>query len=302
MGSSSFLTLCLNPTLQKTLSYPKVVRDTVNRTSNHRLDASGKGINVTRVLDQLGKTVVHLTHLGGVNKSLFLELCSQDDLRIRWEDSGSDIRFCYTVLDGSDRSVTELVEEAKPVAAGTEARILGAFRECLPPDGTFIVSGTRAGGYSDALIPGMVKEARERGLRIILDVRGQDLINSLPFKPDILKPNLSEFVGTFFKSPPADEGELRSAVVAKARELSIAHGCAVVMTRGARSVWTVQGEDFREYAFQAVPPVNTIGSGDAFTAGLAAALDSGADLPVAIGEGARCGRLNAQLLRPGVIR
>jgi len=91
-------------------------------------------------------------------------------------------------------------------------------------------------------------------------------------------------------------------VVAKARELSLSYGSAVVLTRGARSVWTIQGEDFREYAFQAVPPCNTTGSGDAFTAGLAAALDSGADLPAAIEEGARCGRLNAELLRPGVIR
>jgi len=50
-----FLTICLNPTLQKTLCFSSVVPGTVNRTGVHRLDVSGKGINVTRVLTQLGK-------------------------------------------------------------------------------------------------------------------------------------------------------------------------------------------------------------------------------------------------------
>jgi len=47
---------------------------------------------------------------------------------------------------------------------------------------------------------------------------------------------------------------------------------------------------------------NTTGCGDAFTAGLAAALESGADFDTAVSEGIRCGALNAALVKPGVIR
>jgi len=39
-----------------------------------------------------------------------------------------------------------------------------------------------------------------------------------------------------------------------------------------------------------------------FTAALAAALEDGASLEQAIAQGARCGALNAMLLRPGVIK
>jgi 1-phosphofructokinase/tagatose 6-phosphate kinase len=66
-------------------------------------------------------------------------------------------------------------------------------------------------------------------------------------------------------------------------------------------VWVVSGGEFRELEFPSVPPVNTTGSGDAFTAGLASALDDGRDLYDAVAEGARCGRLNAQYLKPGTI-
>jgi fructose-1-phosphate kinase PfkB-like protein len=74
----AFLTVCLNPTIQKTLRYPSITPGTVNRTAHHRLDVSGKGINVTRVLTQLGKKVTHLTQLGGVMRPLFLSLCEKD--------------------------------------------------------------------------------------------------------------------------------------------------------------------------------------------------------------------------------
>ena len=114
-----FLSVCMNPTLQKTLCFNTVIPDRVNRAAACRLDASGKGINVTRVLSQLGKDAVHLTQLGGELRRLFLGLCEKDRLDVRWVESGSAVRFCYTIIAGgevsgtadSGRTVTELVEE-----------------------------------------------------------------------------------------------------------------------------------------------------------------------------------------------
>ena len=62
------------------------------------------------------------------------------------------------------------------------------------------------------------------------------------------------------------------------------------------------GEKFYEIDIQPVKAVNTIGCGDAFTAGLACALDNGANFKDAINEGIRCGALNASFLKTGVIR
>jgi len=302
MNTHPFLAICLNPTLQKTLRLAALELDAVNRTAEHRLDACGKGINVTRVLTQLGRQVVHLTQLGGSLCPLFLDLCAQDGLEVRWTDSGSAIRFCYTLIDAATRFVTELVEESEPVGLHTEGALRDLYGRVLPDRGTLIFSGTKAAGFSDQLVPDMVRAAKERGLTVILDVKGADLKNSLPYGPDIIKPNLSEFVATYLPDPPGSERELRDAVADKALALCRRHRCRVVVTRGARSVWAADGDDFFEMDFEVVPPVNTTGSGDAFTAGLAAALSEGADLRSAIAEGARCGRLNAGLFKPGVIR
>jgi len=66
-----FLVVCLNPTIQKTLVFKSLKLDAVNRAAEVRTDASGKGVNVARVLTQCGYPATHLTHAGGPNKDWF---------------------------------------------------------------------------------------------------------------------------------------------------------------------------------------------------------------------------------------
>jgi len=308
----SFLTVCLNPTIQKTLRFSSIIPGAVNRTGVHRLDVSGKGINVTRVLSQLGKKALHLTQLGGVMRPLFLSLCEQDGLSVEWVESESEIRFCYTVLNDADSAVTELVEESDAVCAGTEQRLLEKFDTILCDTSLdlkyLIISGTKAAGFSDTVIPTMTHNAKERGLRVILDVKGKDLIESLQYEPDVVKPNLLEFVETFAPDLIRDNDQITEDDSARERiksailDTAQKYNCRVILTNGSRKTLAADRDRFFEAEFEAVKAINSTGCGDAFTAGLAVALEDGASFYEAIGEGARCGALNAVLIRPGVIR
>ncbi|GHU59437.1 phosphofructokinase [Spirochaetia bacterium] len=310
MGVRSCLSVCMSPTLQKTLCFPGIAPGMVNRTAAHRLDAAGKGINVSRVLTQLAKPNLHLTQLGGSLRPLFLELCAADGLAIQWVESNSPIRFCYTLITGEDsgRTVTELVEEAAPVGPGTEDRLMAAYVAALPDQDMVVISGSKAAGFSDALIPGMVREAKEAGSKVVLDIRGRDLLGSLAFSPDIIKPNLLEFALTFAPELLSgnelidDTGRVKGRIRDICGELWDKHHSRVVLTRGGEGIWFADGEGLHEYPVEPMRAVNTTGSGDAFTAGLAAAFGDGASLQDAVAEGARCGRLNAGLLRIGSIR
>ena len=307
MKKHSFLSVCMNPTLQKILVFSDLTRNSVNRTKEYRLDASGKGINVSRVLTQLGKDCYHLTQLGGVMRPLFLELCNQDNIHIKWVESSSPIRFSFTLLDKSDNSVTELVEESESVGEGTGERLLSAFAELIPDFSFLIISGTKAAGFPDTLIPEMVRMAKKEGAKVILDVRGQDLLKSLVFLPDIIKPNLYEFICTFapdlisHNSIKIGENALRARVEKIWAEIYEKFRLNLVLTRGADSVWYADKGVFAEYDIESIKPYNTTGSGDAFTAGLAASLEEGYSFRDAVAFGARCGTLNAALIRPGVV-
>ncbi|MDR2079413.1 MAG: PfkB family carbohydrate kinase [Treponema sp.] len=297
----------MNPTLQKVLCFSGLTADTVNRTSRYRFDIAGKGLNVCRVLSQLGKQAVHLTPLGGDFGPLFLALAEREGMAIRWVESGSPVRFCYTLINDRDGSVTELIEDARPVEGGTEERIRAAYEALLPEPHTVVIAGTRAPGFSDDLVPYMVRRAKEEGRRVVLDLRGSDLINSLPHGPDVIKPNLLEFAATFGPDlirgeAVAGGGETLSRIRELCRSLCAQYRCGIVLTRGSKPVWYAQGDRFAEFPLEPVKPVNTTGSGDAFTAGLAAALGEGASLAEAVAEGVRCGGLNAGFLQVGTIR
>ncbi|MDR0654855.1 MAG: PfkB family carbohydrate kinase [Treponema sp.] len=296
-----YLTISMNPTLQKIICFSSITKDAVNRSRQHRFDVAGKGLNVCRVLSQLGKEAVHLTALGGETKSLFLEMSRREGIALQWVESGIPIRFCYTLIDKEDSSVTELIENTQPVVAETEGRFREAYEELLPRCGAVVIAGTKAGGFSGELVPFMVRRAKEAGRKVTLDLWGEDLLKSLPYSPDVIKPNLAEFAATFFPDAAGIPG--KEQVRALCLKLCREHRCAVVLTRGTEAVWYAEGEAFAEYSFTPVAEtVNTTGSGDAFTAGLAAALGDGRSLREAVAEGVRCGSLNAGFLQVGTIR
>ncbi|MDR2052592.1 MAG: PfkB family carbohydrate kinase [Treponema sp.] len=300
-----YLTVSMNPTLQKILCFPSITMDRVNRSPRHRFDVAGKGLNVCRVLSQLGKSAVHLTTLGGDMRPLFLEMSRREGLSVHWVESGSPIRFCYTLIDEGAGSVTELIENAAPAEKETEGRLREAYEKLLADCSTVIIAGTKAPGFSGELVPFMVRRAKEQGRRVVLDLWGKDLLDSLPHNPDLIKPNLAEFAATFAPElvrggEAAAGGAAKKTIRGICRKLSAEYRCDIVLTRGTKPVWFVSGGVFDEYPVPPAPKaLNTTGSGDAFTAGLAAALDAG--LFAAVAEGVRCGALNAGFLQVGTI-
>jgi len=304
-STPAFLAVCLNPTLQKTLVFTAVRGGEVNRCLRSRLDASGKGVNVARVLVQLGQRCTHLTHAGGRFRSSFLALAEESDITVRAVDSKSNIRFCTTLVELETSNATELVETSERVSETTEARLRRAYHELIKTHKVVIISGTKAAGYSEQLIPDLVFAARDQKCRVILDVHGADLVSSLAGKPDVVKPNFSEFVTTYEHDLGASNKSSDADAVAKVEEkltkLSAETGSAFVITRGPRAALVSEKGDTWRQAPERHDVVNPIGSGDAFTAGLATALAHGKTLRDAVTEGHRCGLLNAQQLAPGTL-
>jgi len=298
-----FLSVCLNPTFQRTISLNRLDMGEVNRASDARLDIAGKGVNTTRVLSQLGAPVRHLTHLGP-GKEILLDLCGRENLELIWAPTDSPIRTCITLLDDESRNTTEIVEPTEAVDESTVNTIRNLYEKELEIADWVILSGSKAPGYPPELFAEFCRMAVERGLKVIVDYRGEELLVSLKNKINMVKINLVEFVATFLPGTPVsevDDSEAVDLACRKLQELS-ADGCDYVITRGGREVLYSRNGTI---GFIQPPPVtalNSIGSGDAFCAGLSYKLANGASLEEAVQEGARCGAVNASLLKPGTIK
>ena len=114
------LVVCLNPTFQETIVFDNVIENEVNRTADYFVMPSGKGVNVVRVLNQLGMASSAFTHLGVQRSQEFLALCSKENLPlVFFESTASPIRTCTTIINKKKSTSTELVQE--PLAVEKEA-------------------------------------------------------------------------------------------------------------------------------------------------------------------------------------
>ncbi len=298
------LVVCLNPTFQETMIYNRIFFGEVNRAQFSRLDASGKGMNVARVLTQLGTNCLLLSHLGGSRIQEFLELANRDKVDIVWTDSNSPIRTCITILQTEVFSTTELIQESESVQIGTEEEIRHLYTKHLKEVDAVIFSGTRSPGYSENLYAQMVKEAKDTGKFVVLDYRGEDLKRSLSMKPNIIKPNLSEFCSTFFPSydviaEQQDSGHLKQQVSQIMKELYDKYQTMTIITHGSKDLWAYDGVSWYEIPAKKVKAINTIGCGDAFTAGLVHAYINEQCFSQALDTALNAAALNATCITPG---
>jgi 1-phosphofructokinase/tagatose 6-phosphate kinase len=304
ISGKKFLCVCLNPVIQKTLVFPAIDMGEVNRTASHRVDAAGKGICPTRVLTQTGEKAANFTHLGGPMRDWFLALCRDDGLSVEWVDSGSPIRYCTTLIeDIPEHRATELVEESMPVGENTSDLLLQRFGEVVSDFDAILLSGTVARGIRKGTMGSLAELSSATGKHLYLDLKGEDLLDCLRYRPVSVKPNLEELAHTM-KIPYADvrsETAARALVEKAGRKYHEDYGTYLIVTRGARSTLYWDGKSLGEHPVDPVTVVNPIGSGDAFGAGVARMLEGGADLQSAVAEGTRLGGLNAGLLKPGTI-
>lgn len=297
------LTICLNPVLQKTLLFSKPVeKNSIHRAVSHRLDVSGKGINVSRVLVQMGFSVVHVTQLGGIFSKQFKHLACKDGIKLDYVKTKSNIRFCYTIIDGA---VTELVEEGSTVDYSIEKKIIRTFMKHIRnKPSCVVISGSKASGFSNELYPSMVYTCLLSNIPVIADYRGSDLQKTLdailPLKEKAklltIKPNAQELCTTF-SCDETEEGIKRCI-----DQLYKTYGCSCIITQGENPVLVHDASGFSSYSINSSNKVlNTTGCGDAFTAGFASIISMGGGMQEAMYKGLECGMKNAETMRPGSI-
>lgn len=104
-------------------------------------------------------------------------------------------------------------------------------------------------------------------------------------RADVLLPNEAEALALAGRS----DGDVEAA----AADLA-ADGALVVVKRGAEGALAVRGSERWEAAAPVVDPVDAVGAGDSFDAGLIAALLAGRELPDALALACACGALSTR--------
>lgn len=202
-------------------------------------------------------------------------------------------RVCTSLVNRADGSVTELVENAGPLAEAELAEFAALVRREIRDAEAVILSGSLPTGAPAACFRTLAEGV---AAPLVIDARGPELLETLPLRPFLVKPNREELAGTLGR-PLEGDAPLRDAM----RELARRGARWVLVSQGREAAWLLGEERFYRIHPPAVETVNPIGSGDCLAAGIAAGLGRGLAPLDAVRLGIAAAAENAATLLPGHI-
>jgi len=279
------------PCVQRIVEYEKLEKGQVNRASKVTIGVGGKGANTARMVRQLGGRPVLVEFAGGANGRLLEEMLVSEEVGFQHVEVTGETRICQTLIEQGNPEPTELVEEMPPISSGDWESMVALFKT-LGLDGAVVpISGKLPAGAPVDAYAQIAALVAEVGGRVILDAPGEPLLLALEHKPFIVKINDEELLQTV----GGDD------LMAACRQLIERGAQSVLITRGSRTAFFVDGFQTLEIFPPKIHAVNPVGSGDAVTAGMAVALNEGRELSDALILGMACGAANALNLRSGVL-
>jgi len=291
-----------SPSIQKTAFFRLLELGEVNRSTGYRLDASGKAVNAARVLHQLSSSsCVNVSPLGEENVPLFLQLAARDALPVVPVHIPGRTRFCYTLLEPSSGRTTELVVDEDAVAGDYHSYadiFVEKIAESLQDANALLLAGSRPAFWPEDLYPRIAAAARSAGVLFMADYRGKDLLATLAEAvPSIIKINDNEFCETFACPVQMNDEKLEWEIAERSREFD----SIFVITRGTRATIAAKAGAVYIKPVQDVRVQNTIGCGDAFSAGFLHSFMATGSIEAALDIGTDCAARNAAINRPGSI-
>ncbi len=275
------LTVTPNPSLDRTFELPGLRRGAVLRASADRVEAGGKGVNVSRAAAAAGHRTVAVLPLGGPEGELLARLLGEHGIEGAGVPVAGRTRVNVTLVE-PDGTLTKVNAAGPRITADEAEALLGAARTAAAGADWIACCGSLPRGLPPAWYADLVARVHQAGAPIALDTSGAALTAALPERPDVVKPNaheLAEAVGR----PLATVGD----AVKAAEELCDRGARAVLASLGADGQLLVDSTGTHFGRADVTVLRSDVGAGDASLAGFLAAGGTGrAALAAAVAHGA----------------
>jgi fructose-1-phosphate kinase PfkB-like protein len=120
--------------------------DAVNRAHTTLEGAAGKAINVAKVLRTLGERPLATGFLGGARGERIRRVLETKAIEAEFVNVLEETRECVTIVNESDGSITELVQESAAVSTGDYESLRRVIASHAPKCRALVMSGTLAPG------------------------------------------------------------------------------------------------------------------------------------------------------------
>lgn len=256
-------TVTFNPSLDYIVSVDNFKAGEVNRTTDEIIFPGGKGINVSIVLKNLGFDNTALGFMAGF---------TGDEISRLLEEKGVKTDFIH-VKKGLSRINVKMRSNEESEINGRGPEIMQEdidklYKQLdkLQEGDTLVLAGSIPSVMPESMYMDIMRHLQDKKIDIAVDATRDLLVNVLPYKPFVIKPNNHE-LGEIFNV----KIETKDDVVKYAKKLQEkgARNVLVSMAGDGAVLVTEDGQEFRAEAPKG-DLKNSVGAGDSMVAGFVA--------------------------------
>ncbi len=266
-------TVTLNPSLDQHVGVENLVLDDTNRWVSFKRQPGGKGINVSRVLKELGGDTIAYGFIGGHAGDEIKNLLKEDSVHTDFTHIKEEIRSNFIITDLKTHRQTRISAPGPQITAGELKKLVDKITTIKPRPSYMVLAGSVPPGVPYYIYRELIEKLKSQGIIAVLDAADMWLIEGLLASPDIIKPNVRE-------------AQTLLGVELKTEE-DIVYGVKTIISRGVGIAAISRGRDGmiiadRSMVLKVVPPdvtvMSTVGAGDSAVAGLVLKLSQGGSL------------------------
>ncbi len=294
------LTLTPNPALDRTLMIPALRPGEVHRATQTLVTAGGKGLNVARALKTLGGSPLAMGLLGGYHGRLLADYAAAEAMEAVWTWTAAETRTCV-ILAPENQDATVINEPGPIISADVWAQWTTDVVRMADQAQAVCLCGSLPPGCPDEAPADLITAVKRTGCQVWVDTSGPPLQTAMRARPDGVKVNVFEAAELLGQSAPplaAERVTWAHTAVLRLRQMGVR---TVVLTLGDQGAVLANDDGIWWGQPPPIRVVSSVGSGDAFLAGLLQALAGAESGPGMLRQAVAAGSANAMSVGGGTL-
>ena len=251
-------TVTVNPSIDYIVQLQNLTLGEVNRMDYDNMLPGGKGINVSRILQELGHESVAWGFLGGFTGNFVEDALKTVGLKSDFTSIKGNTRINVKIKAQEE---TEINGKGPQLSADELDQFKAKF-DNLTADDTVVFAGSLLPGLGDDFYFDLIKIIRSKGAQFVIDTTGDSLLKTLPEHPLVVKPNNHELAEMFHVKFNGMDDIVKYAK--KLLEMGAQH--VLISMAGDGGLMVTKDKVYRSLAPKGTV-INSVGAGDSMLAG-----------------------------------
>lgn len=257
-GEQMIYTLTLNPSIDYVVSLDDISYGELNRIQEEHFLTGGKGINVSRVLNNLNYKSTALGFIGGFTGGFIKNELEAEGIKTEFIEIAEPTRINIKLKTAAE---TEINSQGPSIDKESAQALLNRLA-LLESDDLVVIAGSKARNLPVDYYQQIIQTIKGANAEFVIDTTGEELRGALKHQPFLVKPNdieLAELYGVKLNTE-ADYIEYGEKLIKEGARFAI-------VSLGSKGAILFSKEGIYRGSPAKGIVKNTVGSGDSMVAG-----------------------------------